>query len=109
MIDKNGRTMITSWRELPDEALPVLESLNVIIDEEEGTVSFDLDIFAGLIRGAFETEYDSKRDMAPYVVIVNIIVLAFSKACEEQLTYENNGIAECSWNQLIEKIKKARS
>jgi hypothetical protein len=109
MIDKYGRREITSWRDLPDEALPALEALDVIIDEENGTVSFDLDMFGGLIRGAFETEYESGRDMAPYVVIVNMIVLAFTKACEEQLINENTGITECSWNQFIEKIKKARS
>jgi len=109
MIDKYGRREITSWRDLPDEALPALEALDVIIDEENGTVSFDLDMFGGLIRGAFETEYESCRDMAPYVVIVNMIVLAFTKACEEQLINENTGITECIWNQFIEKIKKARS
>ena len=95
MIDKHGRREITSWMDLPDEALPALDALDVIIDEENGTVSFDLDTFGCLIRGAFETVYDSGRDMGPYVVIVNMIVLAFTKACEEQLINENTGITEC--------------
>lgn len=103
MIDKHGRREITSWRELPDEALPVLEALDVIIDEENGTVSFDLDMFGSLIREAFETEYDSGRDLASYVVIVNMIVLAFTKACEEQMINENTGITERSRNKHTAK------
>lgn len=98
MIDKHGRREIASWMELPDVALSALEALDVIIDEENGTVSFDLDMFGGLIRGAFETEYASGRDMAPFVAIANVIVLAFTKACEEQLINENTGITECSWS-----------
>jgi len=74
---------ISSWRELPDEVMPVLEYVDWIIDEEEGRASVDLMHFINILE---QCPVD--------IALANIVKASFMKACEEQLIgYENKRAA----------------
>lgn len=80
---KDKPIVISSWKELPDEVMPVLESMDWIIDEEEGRASVDLAAFMYILDTC---HYDR--------ALVNIVKASFMKACEEQLIgYENKRAA----------------
>ena len=77
------RKYISSWKELPDEVMPVLEYVDWIIDEEEGRASIDMLHFMTILETC-------PSEMA----LANIVKASFMKACEEQLIgYENKRAA----------------